>query len=110
MKKELLSLSAAVGFVAAASLPTIAHGNNSCPAQNSFPKWAKPGDVLERCAGVVKKGKNDCRANGHACAGRARTNDHRLEFIWTPKGVCEKMTKGIVRSSAKVPGEFDGEY
>lgn len=107
MKKELLSLSAAVGFVAAASLPAIANGNNSCPAQNRFPKWAKRGDTLERCAGIVKKGNNDCRANGHACAGRAREDNHAREFIWTPKGVCEKMTSGVVRSTARVPGEYE---
>lgn len=107
MKKELLSLSAAVGFVAAASLPAIANGNNACPAQPRLPKWAKPGTTIERCAGIVKKGKNDCRANGHACAGRAREDNHAREFIWLPQGVCEKMTKGVVRSKVKVPGEYE---
>ena len=29
----------------------------------------KPG--MEKCAGIVKAGQNDCGANGHACGGMA---------------------------------------
>ncbi len=35
------------------------------------PKWAKPGDELEKCAGIAKKGMNDCGAKGHECSGKA---------------------------------------
>jgi uncharacterized membrane protein len=52
--------------------------------------------AMEKCAGVVKAGKNDCAANGHACAGQAKADNDAKEWIKVPKGTCEKLTGGKV--------------
>ena len=38
------------------------------------PSFAADKPEMEKCYGVVKAGKNDCAANGHACAGQAKTD------------------------------------
>jgi uncharacterized membrane protein len=51
---------------------------------------------MEKCAGIVKAGMNDCGANGHACAGQAKVDNDANEWIKVPKGTCEKITGGTV--------------
>ena len=36
------------------------------------PSWAKKGDTIVKCKGIVKKGQNDCGANGHSCHYQAK--------------------------------------
>lgn len=52
----------------------------------------------EKCAGVAKKGKNDCGSlNGkHACAGQAKKSKDRYEWVYVPKGTCTKIVGGRV--------------
>ncbi|MCR4301892.1 MAG: DUF2282 domain-containing protein [Sulfuricaulis sp.] len=50
---------------------------------------AKPG--MEKCAGVVKAGKNDCGTSVHACAGQATKDADASEWIYVPTGTCEKI-------------------
>ena len=45
----------------------------------------------EKCYGVAKAGKNDCAANGHACAGQSKVDNDPTEWKYVPKGECEKM-------------------
>jgi uncharacterized membrane protein len=45
----------------------------------------------EKCYGVAKAGQNDCAANGHACAGQSKVDNHPGEWKHVPKGECEKM-------------------
>jgi uncharacterized membrane protein len=45
----------------------------------------------EKCYGVAAAGKNDCAANGHSCAGQAKTDNDPTEWKYVPKGECEKM-------------------
>jgi uncharacterized membrane protein len=33
-----------------------------------------------KCYGVAKAGQNDCAANGHSCAGKARVDDDPAEW------------------------------
>jgi len=47
--------------------------------------------AMEKCYGVAKAGKNDCAANGHACAGQAKVDNDPAEWKHVPKGECEKM-------------------
>lgn len=54
----------------------------------------------EKCFGVVKAGKNDCAANGHACAGQAKKNADAGEWAYVPKGTCERLVNGVVKASA----------
>ena len=66
------------------------------------PKWAKKGTTLVKCKGIVKKGQNDCGANGHACAGKAAKDNDPNEWIYVPEGVCKKITGGVVLKKTKV--------
>lgn len=67
----------------------------------SAPKWAKKGSTVVKCKGIVKKGQNDCGANGHACSGKAAKDNDPNEWIYLPEGVCEKITGGVVLKKAK---------
>ena len=44
-----------------------------------------------KCAGRIKAGLNDCPTSLHACAGMADENNDPEEFIFMPKGTCEKL-------------------
>jgi uncharacterized membrane protein len=48
----------------------------------------------EKCAGIVKAGKNDCGTAGHSCAGQAKTDGAADDWIYVPKGTCEKIVGG----------------
>ena len=52
----------------------------------------------EKCAGVAKEGKNDCGAldGSHGCAGQAKADNLDIEWVYVPKGQCEKITGGVV--------------
>jgi len=65
------------------------------------PKWAKSGTSVEKCAGVAKKGKNDCGANGHGCSGEAKKDNDPKEWVYVPQGVCDKIG-GKVTKTTKV--------
>lgn len=55
---------------------------------------------MEKCAGIVKAGMNDCGTSNHACAGQAKTDGAAEEWIYVPKGTCEKIAGGSVKKSA----------
>ncbi len=50
----------------------------------------------EKCYGVVKAGKNDCAnaAGTHSCAGSAKTDADGGEWVYVPKGLCDKLAGG----------------
>lgn len=52
----------------------------------------------EKCAGIAKAGKNDCGAldKSHGCAGQAKADNLDIEWVYVPKGTCEKITGGTV--------------
>ncbi|MFT7007222.1 MAG: putative membrane protein [Colwellia sp.] len=54
----------------------------------------------EKCAGIAKAGKNDCGSlNGsHGCAGQATADNDDNEWVYAPKGTCEKITGGVVKA------------
>ncbi len=52
---------------------------------------------FEKCAGIVKAGKNDCAANGHSCAGKAKKDGDANEWIYVPTGTCNKIVGGKVK-------------
>ena len=51
----------------------------------------------EKCFGVAKAGKNDCAANGHACAGQSKTNSDKKEWIKVPAGTCDRIVGGSTK-------------
>ena len=71
---------------------TIAAAVGSLLALGGHPAVAGDKDKdKEKCYGVAKAGKNDCAANGHACAGQSKMDNDPTEWKYVPKGECEKM-------------------
>ena len=66
------------------------------------PKWAPKGSTIEKCAGIAAKGKNDCGANDHSCAGNAKRDNDPNEWVYVPVGVCDKIADGRVWKTKKV--------
>ena len=52
----------------------------------------------EKCAGVAKKGMNDCGAldGKHKCAGQATADSDPQEWVYVPEGTCPKIVGGTV--------------
>lgn len=65
---------------------------------------AAKGDT-EKCAGIVKAGKNDCGTSKHACAGQAKVDNDAETWIAVPKGTCDRIVGGhIVTAAWAKPG------
>ncbi|MGQ0657538.1 MAG: BufA1 family periplasmic bufferin-type metallophore [Chromatiales bacterium] len=58
----------------------------------------------EKCAGVIKAGKNDCSTSRNACHSHVTVDGDPEAWIWVPKGTCEKIV-GARLSSIKSPDE-----
>jgi uncharacterized membrane protein len=52
----------------------------------------------EKCAGIVKAGKNDCSPTdgSHGCSGMAKKDDAAGDWIWVAEGTCQKISGGEV--------------
>lgn len=52
----------------------------------------------EKCAGIARAGANDCGAldGSHGCAGQSKADNLDTEWVYVPKGTCEKITDGKV--------------
>jgi len=57
-------------------------------------------DKAEKCYGVVKAGKNDCQTSSSACAGTAKQDGQADAWIYLPKGTCEKIVGGNLKSKS----------
>ena len=53
---------------------------------------------MEKCYGVTKAGKNDCGANGHSCAGNAKVDGDPNEWLYLPKGFCNRLNGGTTEN------------
>jgi len=65
-------------------------------AQAAKPKW----QGYEKCAGIVKKGMNSCGTSKHGCAGHAKGNNDPEEWIYLPKGTCDKISGSTLKKKA----------
>lgn len=56
---------------------------------------AKKGEK-EKCYGVVKAGENDCgnHAGTHSCAAQSTVDGDTGEWVYVPKGLCDKLVNG----------------
>jgi uncharacterized membrane protein len=54
---------------------------------------------MEKCYGVVKAGKNDCKTLSSACAGHSMTDGQKDAFIAVPAGTCERIVGGSTTAS-----------
>jgi uncharacterized membrane protein len=92
MRKKTLSTVAASSILAAALL-----------SNSAISHAGKEG--FEKCQGVAKAGMNDCGANGHSCAGQAEVDADPNEWVYLPKGTCEKIVGGSVKAATKPKAE-----
>lgn len=53
---------------------------------------------MEKCYGVAKAGKNDCKTATSACAGHSTADSQADAFIALPKGTCERITGGSLEA------------
>jgi uncharacterized membrane protein len=90
MKKQLVILSAAAAVITGGALSLT---SKEATADNHNEK--------EKCYGVVKAGKNDCGSAGHSCAGQAKADNAKDEWVFTPKGLCDKLANGSTEAPSK---------
>lgn len=105
-KKALLISSVACSLSIAAEASTNSEVIKPKKA-STFPKTVNkpvPGEIIVKCAGIVKKGRNHCGANGHTCSGQATTDFDRNEWIYVRKDVCEATPGKIVGKKRVVKG------
>ena len=53
---------------------------------------------FEKCQGIAKAGMNDCGTSKHACAGQAKVDNDPEEWVYVPKGTCDKIVGGKVKT------------
>ena len=53
----------------------------------------------EKCAGIVKAGKNDCGTSRNACAGQVKADSDPEAWIYVPKGTCERIAGARIQMS-----------
>lgn len=88
MNKHLLVKTAFVSLLASGAMLSNTAAQ-AVPDQPAF--W-------EKCAGIAKKGNNDCGAlNGkHSCSGQASYDNDPNEWVYVPQGTCTKIVGGVV--------------
>jgi uncharacterized membrane protein len=61
---------------------------------------------MEKCAGIVKAGKNDCGSGANACAGTSKRDGDKSAWILVPKGTCAKIVGGadVTKNPDNKPG------
>ena len=64
------------------------------------PATAEDKKDMEKCYGVVKAGKNDCKTLSNACAGHSTADAQTDAFIALPKGTCERIAGGNLEAPA----------
>ena len=82
MKSALIVASALAAAIAAAAAPARAEDDN------------------EKCYGIAKAGKNDCKTAAAACAGMSKTDGQADAWIYVPVGTCEKIVGGSLTPKA----------
>ncbi|MGK7876050.1 MAG: DUF2282 domain-containing protein [Xenococcaceae cyanobacterium] len=85
--KKTVAVAAAVAGVLALGLSTV--------SKNVF----AANEGMEKCAGIVKAGLNDCGTSKHDCAGKAMTDGDPEEWLYLPQGTCNKIVNGTLKSN-----------
>ena len=95
MKKKVIK--ASISTAIALSIVNVAHAvKTEEEIKQDSAQFIKNG--LERCAGRVKAGLNDCPTSQHACAGLSYEDNDYEEYIWLPEGTCTKIAGTHLRS------------
>jgi uncharacterized membrane protein len=56
-------------------------------------------EAKEKCAGIVKAGKNDCGTSYSSCAGTSKVDNDKEAWVYLPKGTCDRISGGRIQSS-----------
>jgi uncharacterized membrane protein len=60
---------------------------------------------MEKCYGVAKAGKNDCKAGpGTTCAGTSTQDGQDNAWLLVPKGTCAKLVGGMTQDEVENKG------
>lgn len=71
-------------------------------ATNAATNQTSPAPDQEKCYGIAKAGMNDCETSNASCAGSSVKDSQPDAFLLVPKGLCEKITGGSLKSKAAV--------
>ncbi len=63
-------------------------------ATQTMPARAAADDAMEKCYGINARGKNDCAAGAHSCAGQSTKDRDAQSYVFLPAGVCAKIAGG----------------
>jgi uncharacterized membrane protein len=64
----------------------------------------------EKCAGVIKAGKNDCGTSHSSCHGSIKVDNDKEAWIEVPAGTCERIAGAYITTSPYAkPGGKDGK-
>ncbi|NEP84611.1 MAG: DUF2282 domain-containing protein [Okeania sp. SIO3C4] len=86
-----LAVSTAIAGVLAVGLATVSSNQEALAGKEG----------MEKCAGIVKAGMNDCGANDHTCSGQSTVSGDPNEWIYVPEGTCEKIVGARVYVPSK---------
>ena len=92
--KNAISAVMALGFACA--------GNTAiAEAKANEPCMDMSGNIpgMDKCYGIAKKGMNDCGNANHNCAGEAKQDSAKNEWLLVPTGLCKKIVGGSTTSS-----------
>ncbi|MFO1352456.1 MAG: DUF2282 domain-containing protein [Gammaproteobacteria bacterium] len=89
MNREVL-IRSAMASVLAAGLSAATNAQTPAP---------KPTYDYEKCYGVAKTAQNDCASTdgSHSCAGQAKADGAKGEFVYLPKGACNKIVGATLK-------------
>ncbi len=82
----------------AVAMAALLYGSALLSASADAPK-------TEKCYGVAKAGKNDCKTNAHACAGKSVKGSDRADYLMVPNGLCTKFKGGDTTAAAATPAK-----
>jgi uncharacterized membrane protein len=57
----------------------------------------------ERCFGIARAGRNDCRTAAHICAGWAYQDSDPQAFVYVPRGTCDRIAGGLTDHTSGPP-------
>ena len=60
---------------------------------------------VEKCAGVIKAGQNDCATSKNQCHGHVTSDADSEAWIELPKGTCAKIVGAHVTTAANTTPE-----
>lgn len=76
-------------FIASTAAAVLALG--VAASASAEDKAAAGHEGKEKCYGIAKPGKNDCKFAGGSCAGTATEGNVAHAWVYVDKGTCEKQ-------------------